>query len=115
MSLSASGKNSPVFSSTYLIGMNFWWKIIYLSQWGVLTPTMRPISLRIMRPKGTSSQKKRAYLFKTTSFGFSGFLGTIGKGTREYPKFVLKILFKFDLSVTWPSYMEQIRSPIGIT
>jgi len=95
----ASGRNSPVFSSTYLMGMNFWWKIICLSQLGVGTPIMRPMSFKMTKPKGTSSQKKRAFLFKTTFEGSAASLGTIGNGTLLYPMLVLKILFKFEVSV----------------
>jgi hypothetical protein len=81
---------------------------------GVFTPTSSPISFRMTKPKGTSSQKNLAYKFKVT---FSPVLSTgiIGKGTLLYPILVLKTLFKLEVSETWPSYIEMIRSFMGIT
>lgn len=107
--------NSPVCSLTYLTGMNFWWKTICFVMFGVSTPQILPMSFKITSPNGTSSQKKRACKFKTTFDGSAGSFGTIGNGTLEYPRLVLKILFRDDLSVTWPSYMMQTRSANGMT
>jgi len=42
-------------------------------------------------------------------------LGTIGKGTLEYPRLVLKMRLSEEVSVTCPSYIAQILSLIGNT
>jgi hypothetical protein len=64
---------------------------------GVFTPTIYPTSLRITKPKGTSSQKNLALRFSVTFSPFSS-TGTIGKGILEYPMLVLNTLLSEEVS-----------------
>jgi len=84
---------------------------------GVLTPTRLPISFKMTKPYGTSSQKNLALVFNLTkTFSFFVFsksypgTGSIGNGTLVYPRLVLNILLSEEVSLIWPWYIVLILS-----
>jgi len=117
-----SARNSPVDGSTNLVSMYCWWKTMHLVMFGVATPHMLPISLRITSPYGMSSEKNLALWFNLTRTSPLGVFfksypstGSIGKGTLEYPILVLNILFKLEVSEIYPWYIVRTLSFNGRT